>query len=415
MDFNDLLVYFIPTVVFSFLIGLEIKAYTVKFHENDEKMFFGTTRTFTFLGILGFILYELEPKYFSLFIVGFFSITFLYSILYKKLVENNQNSVVLYLVSMIVYSFGAIINLYPLWLGSLIFVILIFLLNSKNRLINFNLKINIYEIETLGKIILLSAVVLPLLPKENTIPYLGISLYKIWLTVVVIAIISYISYIIQKYIFPEKGIFLMGLLGGLYSSTASIIVISKKAFNLEKNSIIGASIFVAIMMMYIRILIIAYIFNFEVAKSLTPAFIVLILLSLFITLIFYFKSTKLEHNVSYLDSNPLELKTAFIFAILFMFTMFITNLVIEHFGMTGLKFLSILVGFTDINPFILSLLTAKNSAANTTIVSSIIVAIGSNNILIAIYSMFFGKDKTKMAAIFLSLLGITTILVGFIL
>ncbi|WP_198306000.1 MgtC/SapB family protein [Arcobacter vandammei] len=415
MNLNDLLTYFIPTLIFSFLIGLEVRAYITKFHENDEKVFFGTTRTYTFLGILGFILYELEPNNFSIFIIGFISITFLYSILFKKLIENNKNSIVLYMVSMIVYSFGPLVNLYPLWLSSLIFVILVFLLNSKDKLINLNLKINIYEFETFGKILLLSAVVLPLLPNDNNIPYLGISLYKVWLTVVVIAIISYISYIIQKYIFPSKGIFLMGLLGGLYSSTATVIVISKKALNLEKNNIIGASIFAAILMMYVRVLIISYIFNFEVAKALTPAFIVLILVSLSITLVLYFKSTKLEHCVSSLDSNPLELKTAFVFAILFMFTMLITNLVIEHFGMTGLKFLSILVGFTDINPFILSLLTAKYSVTNATIVSSILVAIGSNNILIAIYSLFFGKDKTKIAATLLILLGIVTILVGFIL
>ncbi|MFX4243452.1 beta-carotene 15,15'-monooxygenase, partial [Aliarcobacter butzleri] len=85
---------------------LEVKAYMLKFHENEIKTFFGTTRTFTFIGILGFIFYLLDPNYFSIFIVGFLAITFLYSILFKKLLENNKNSIILFLVSLIVYSFG---------------------------------------------------------------------------------------------------------------------------------------------------------------------------------------------------------------------------------------------------------------------------------------------------------------------
>lgn len=415
MDFNDLLVYFIPTVVFSFLIGLEIKAYTVQFHENDEKMFFGTTRTFTFLGILGFILYELEPKYFSLFIVGFFSITFLYSILYKKLVENNQNSVVLYLVSMIVYSFGAIINLYPLWLGSLIFVILIFLLNSKNRLINFNLKINIYEIETLGKIILLSAVVLPLLPKENTIPYLGISLYKIWLTVVVISTISYVSYLIQKYIFPSKGVILTGLIGGLYSSTATTVVLSKKTQSSHDSNMFTAAVIAATFMMYLRLGAIAAIFNMEVFKHILYTFIFFAILCLLIVFIYYKRASQNDTNLEIQDSNPLELGTAFLFAFMFVVIMFITNFVVDNFGTTGLNMLSIIIGFTDIDPFVLSLLAGKYNIDSQAVGSAIIIAAGSNNILKAVYTIWFGKYKAKMAAIFLSLLGIATILVGFIL
>lgn len=209
--------------------------------------------------------------------------------------------------------------------------------------------------------------------------------------------------------------FLTGLLGGIYSSTATIIVISKKALCLEKNSIIGASIFAAILMMYFRVLILAYIFNKEVAMAILIPFAFLIITTLAITLIFYFKSEKINYDVEAIDTNPLELRTAFIFAILFVLTMFITNIVIENFGLIGLKFLSVVVGFSDINPFILSLLTAKYSVTTSIISSSILIAIGSNNILISFYSLFFGKEKTKTASAILIILGLLTILIGFIL
>lgn len=415
MNLNDLLAYFIPTVVFSFLIGLEVRVYMAKFHSNDDKMFFGTIRTHTFFGIIGFIFYKIEPNNFSVFIVGFLAISYLYSLLFKNLLDDERNSIVLYLVSMIVYSFGPLISLYPLWLASLIFVIVIFLLNAKNKFLSFNLKINIYELETLGKMVLLSAVVLPLLPKDSNIPYLGISLYKIWLTVVVISTISYVSYLIQKYIFPSKGMLLTGILGGLYSSTATTVVLSKKSESMQDSNILTASIVVATLMMYLRLAVIVAIFNIEVFQIVLYPFLAFSMFCLIIVFIYYKKASNVTSNLEIKDSNPLELGTAFLFAFLFIVTMMITNFVVDNFGTTGLNVLSLIIGATDSDPFVLSLLTGKYNIDSLSIASAVIIAAGSNNILKAIYSIWFGKDNAKIASLTLAILGILTILVGFIL
>ncbi|RBQ28617.1 MgtC/SapB family protein [Aliarcobacter vitoriensis] len=416
MEINELLIDFIATTVFSFLIGLEVKAYGLKFHENDIKTFFGTTRTYTFIGIVGFIFYILEPNNFFIFIAGFISITVLYTMLFNKLLENKKNSIVLFLVAMIVYSFGALIDIFPFWLASLIFVVIIFLLNAKNKLFNFKLKINIYELETLGKIILLSAVVLPLLPKDTTIPYLGISLYKIWLTVVVISTISYLSYIVQKYIFPSKGLLLTGVLGGLYSSTATTVVLSKKSQCLENSDMFTASIVSATLMMYLRLSVIAAIFNMEVFKIIVYPFLAFAVICLIIVGIYYKKGSHIvNNNVELEDSNPLELGTAFVFAFLFVVTMLITNLVVNSFGTTGLNILSVIIGFTDIDPFILSLLAGNYNIDSLSIAGAIIIAAGSNNILKALYTVWFGKKKAISSSICLMVLGILTIFVGLIL
>lgn len=412
MDLNYLLIYFLATTVFSFLIGLEVKAYMAKFHENDDKIFLGTTRTYTFIGIVGFIFYKIEPQNFSIYIVGFLAITLLYAMFFNRLLEDKKSSIVLYLVAMIVYSFGSLINLFPFWLVSLIFVIIIFLLNAKNRLLSFNLKINIYELETLGKIILLSAVVLPLLPKDTTIPYIGISLYKIWLTVVVISTISYISYLIQKYLFPSKGMLLTGILGGLYSSTATTVVLSKKSQGIENSHIFTASVVGATLMMYLRLTVIAAIFNMEVFKIVLYPFLAFAVICLIVVFVYYKKASNCSSSVELSDSNPLELGTAFLFAFLFIVTMMITNFVVDNFGATGLNVLSLIIGFTDIDPFVLSLLAGKYNIDTGAVASAVIIASGSNNILKAVYTIWFGKQKTISGFVFLALLGILTIVVG---
>lgn len=409
MQIHELLLHILPVVIFSFIIGLEVRAYLTKFHENDARVFFGTTRTYAFLGILGFILYEIEPKNFSLFIVGFLSITFLYSILYKKMLDTDKNSILLYIVSIIVYSFGPLVGIFPLWISALIFVLVIFLLNSKKRILTFHPKINIYELETFGKIILLSAVVLPLLPTDNNIPYLGISLYKIWLTVVVISTISYISYLVQKYIFPSKGVLLTGILGGAYSSTATTVVLSKKAQAVQDTNMFTSSIISATFMMYLRLLIIAAIFNIEVLKVIATPYIVFGLITLIISFVYYKKATNETSKIETEDRNPLELGTAFVFAILFIVTMFITNFVVNNYGTTGLNILSFIIGMTDIDPFILALLTGKYNIDAAAVASAMLIATGSNNILKALYAVWFGKKKAVSSAFWLIFLGVATI------
>ncbi len=149
------------------------------------------------------------------------------------------------------------------------------------------------------------------------------------------------------------------------------------------------------------------------ARLVVIPFSFFILFSSLLSFFYYKKALVTEHNIEIEDKNPLELGTAFIFAFLFIVMMLITNFVIQHYGTSGLKLLSSIVGFSDIDPFILSLLTGKQTIQLSEISSAIIIAAGSNNILKAIYSLWFGsKEKTIHSFSWLFTLGILTILVG---
>ena len=62
------LVTFLLVAVFSLLIGLSQRRISLK--REGETTLFGTDRTFTFIGILGYLLYILEPEGYRLFIGG---------------------------------------------------------------------------------------------------------------------------------------------------------------------------------------------------------------------------------------------------------------------------------------------------------------------------------------------------------
>ena len=90
MIIDSILTHFVLTILYSFLIGLEIRAYKLKFHPDDNNEFFGTARTYTFVGVLGFVLYKIEPINFSIYIVGFIGITALFTIFYYKTANINR-------------------------------------------------------------------------------------------------------------------------------------------------------------------------------------------------------------------------------------------------------------------------------------------------------------------------------------
>lgn len=93
-------------------------------------------------------------------------------------------------------------------------------------------------------------------------------------------------------------------------------------------------------------------------------------------------------------TNPLELKVAFLFALLFIAMTTITQYFTMHFGKEGLGILSFVVGFSDIDPFVLSVINGNYNISNQLISSAILIAAGSNDLLKASISLIFSDRKT---------------------
>ncbi len=404
---------FLLTSVFSFLVGLEVKTYRSEFHRGDPRDFFGSARTFTFTGIIGFLFALLDGHYGGLYLGGLAVLAVLYALFYSRKLAHGQQSVLLFLVLMIVYALGPLSLAFPVWMSALVFVLIVFVLNARQSIVQFTTKINTYEFETLGKMVLLSAVILPLLPDRDIIPLVPLSPYKIWLAVVVISAISYGGYLLQRYVFPGKGLFLTGLLGGSYSSTATTVVLARKAAAMPENPLITGAIVAATAVMYLRLVVIAFIFNAAIGKTLLLPFAGFAAAAFAIAGIYVVRGSSATVDTEANDKNPLELGTALLFAVLFVVMIVATQYVTETYGSGGLKLLSFLVGLTDIDPFILSLLTGKYSVASSELHAAIVIAAGSNNILKAFYALWFAGGRRGTAAfVWLVLLGVATIAAG---
>ena len=77
-----LLTQFVITALLSFIIGLELHSYR---RANEQDLGFGTTRTFTLIGILGFVLY-LSNDQLLIYLCGFIGMVILMVLLFSGMV-----------------------------------------------------------------------------------------------------------------------------------------------------------------------------------------------------------------------------------------------------------------------------------------------------------------------------------------
>jgi uncharacterized membrane protein (DUF4010 family) len=398
---------FLITLAFSLIIGIEQKKRNTDDPENTPA--FGTDRSFAFIGTLGFILYILSPENLVLFLGGGAVLGGLLGVFfYKKMTDNKSYGLTSILVALITYTLGALVITQPKWLTVVIVVSVIILVEQKERLSRFSDKINIEEFTTLAKFLVIAAVILPIVPAAPLIPFIELSPYTIWLTVVVVSSISYASYLLQRFVFKDSGVIISGVLGGLYSSTATTLILAKRskeaAGKSETNKFnnYAASLITATAMMYIRILILMFIFNAALGNMMLPYFIVLAVVSLICAVVVYYMKRPegaAKHDKDGEYNNPLELKTAALFAGLFVFFSMLTHFVVDSYGGGGLNVLSFVVGFTDIDPFLLNLFQGKYEFSVDVIARASLQAIISSNILKAIYTYIFADKNTRKYAI----------------
>ncbi len=387
------LVNFALVALFSFLFGLEQRKHHT---QRETEAVFGTDRTFTLIGILGFILYYVDNSL-NLYMAGGIALAVLMAIFYwQKANSFDRYGITSIIVAFITYGLAPLVTNAQPWLTMLVVVVTLILVESKEELQSFSSKFDKYEFTTLAKFIVIAGVILPLLPNEPLSPKIHITPYHFWLAIVAVSSISYLSYLLKKFVFPQAGIMLTAILGGLYSSTATTVILSKKSAG-EDSAEITAGIIAATGVMYIRIWILAFIFNAKVADSLLPYFSVLILVSFALALWFYRKkATSDKHTFAVeADKNPLEFKTALIFGALFTFFAFLSQYVMEHYGDMGMGILSLIVGVTDIDPYLLSIFQSGENIALKVIVVSTILATTSNNIAKMSYALILGTKEIK--------------------
>lgn len=106
-------------------------------------------------------------------------------------------------------------------------VVAALLLSMKPTLHRWVRQIERFELEALFKLALISVVVLPLLPNQGYGPGQVLNPYLLWWAVVFVAGLSFVGYIAIRVLGARLGILATGLFGGIASSTATTLALSR--------------------------------------------------------------------------------------------------------------------------------------------------------------------------------------------
>jgi uncharacterized membrane protein (DUF4010 family) len=134
------------------------------------------------------------------------------------------------------------------------------------------------------------------------------------------------------------------------------------------------------------------VFNRTLAFAVAPAMLGLTTMGLLLAGILYRfgPGQKPDGAAPVAHGNPLELGAAAIFAVLFIIVSFASTWAVKVFGTAGIYTLAVIVGVSDIDPFVLSL--AQNGAGQVSAVVgsvAILLATSSNNLLKAVYAIAY--------------------------
>lgn len=266
----------------------------------------------------------------------------------------------------------------------------------------------------------ISVVILPILPRESNLPppFDVLSPFRIWLMVVFISGINFVGYLAIKFVGPERGIGLTGLLGGLVSSTGVTLGFSERS-NREPGLAkpFSLAIMVAWTVMFARVLVEVGVLNINLLRLVWPPITAAGIAGLLFCVYLYFSQKPTETDTLEF-SNPFDLVSAIKFGLLYAVILLVARTAQYYFGDTGVYISSLLSGLADVDAITISLaqLSLVGTVAERVAAQSIIIATIANTFAKGAVVLIGGASLLKRALLpgMLIVIG-TTIVVALIL
>lgn len=227
----------------------------------------------------------------------------------------------------------------------------------------------------------LSFVVLPILPDRNYGPYEALNPHQAWLMVVLVSGVSLAGYAALRLAGPQHGAPMMGLLGGLVSSTATTVVFSRHA---HANAALARTamvvILVASLMVLLRLTVMAAVVAPDVIESLSKVLAGGLVLGLAATAFGWHRLEAQGELPMPEVRNPTEIRTALGFGALYALVLFCSAWLSDVAGAKGMYAVALLSGLTDVDAITLSSLRlfSLDTLSKEQAVTAITLAVLSN-------------------------------------
>lgn len=382
-------------MIFGFAIGLQREMKILYEHKKND---FGGARTFSMIGLLGYVSawINLQVPFFLLvatLVLGAFLIT-----AYLVNSTPDENGITTEISALITFCAAAMLAYEKATLAVFVAIVVLFILNSKDKITEYAKVIEKKDLSAAIIFAMMTFVVLPILPNKTIDPWGYFNLYNIWLMVILVAGISFFGYIAVRAVGTTKGIGLTGLFGGLASSTAVTLSLGRQGKNspaLSKNLAIGISLACSIML--VRVYFEMLIINPSLANQiLTPVIVATVAGYIFIGfLIFTAKKETVVSEPTF--KNPFKMSEALMLGLIFGAVIALIKFANQTFGDSGIYIVSFIAGSADVDAVVLSMASfAKTGIPSITVLNAIVLAIVSNSITKFAIVAFLGNKTIAL-------------------
>ena len=393
-------------VLLSGLVGLERE----QKYQLSKRGHFAGFRTFALIGMFGALSYILAQPYPILFYImasGMF-LFIIVSYFVTAGIRKGGVGITSEMATVIMYFVGIICAMEMYVLATSIALITLAFLHFKIPLHKWAKSVQDAEILSTIQFAIIAFVVLPILPNQGYGPYEIFNPYVIWLMVVLISGISFLSYVTIKVLGPKKGIGVSGFLGGLISSTALTLSFSgesKKNPNIVYPYVF--SVIVATIAMFFRVLVAVAIIDKDLLVQIAVPVLSMGLAGVACAWHFWRKkdsgkgevSESIKHQ-SFKLKSPFSLIPALKFTLLFGIILFLSRFMTDIYGDKGLYLTSFFSGIIDVDATVISAANLANSTLAIAVASmAIMIAVATNTLIKGGIFMFFGNKKVAIRLI----------------
>ncbi|UCV17433.1 MgtC/SapB family protein [Ferribacterium limneticum] len=235
------------------------------------------------------------------------------------------------------------------------------LLYFKAELRQFSERTTPKDINSILQFAVLSLVILPILPSEDFGPYNAINPRQVWYMVVLISGLALSGYLALRIVGARHGAALLGIFGGLASSTATTMMFSRHARDhadlIHMSAIV---ILIANVMVMIRLWLVASV----VAPSLATQIAIVFACGIVPGVAMALYRWKVLSDAGDLPmpevKNPTEMRTAVSFGLLYAVVVLASAWLQDIAGSSGLYIVALVSGLTDADASVLSTLRMFN-------------------------------------------------------
>lgn len=246
------------------------------------------------------------------------------------------------------------------------------------------------ELTAALKLLLISVVILPVLPDRGYGPGETINPYLLWWIVVIIAAISFASYVSIRVFGEKAGTAGVGALGGLVSSTATTIAFARFAKTHPQGARTAATgIALAGAVMFVRSLALTGILFRDALPLLWPPLTAAAVASAIVAAVLGFGRRSKDADGGLVVEPSADITTGIKFVLAFAVIAIATHYARAYFGASGGMAAAALGGLVDVDATnaTMARLGASGAASAVEVVGAVVLAVAVNSIAKGIYAV----------------------------